>query len=618
MIPPHLQSERFSALGNVVSEGIWNQLGRPELDRLALLVRESAQNSWDARTGDTIEFRIDSFALTRAQSMTARDFFRQTPPPAAYESTGDLSEPIQTLQSWLESTAPRLLLVSDRGTRGLDGPTRADRDAPDGEERNFVDFLRNVGQPPTKAHGGGTFGYGKAAFYLASETRTIIVYTRCRHRGRLEERLSAAALTHNFSARGIRYTGRHWWGREAEGAAEPILDADARQWASGFGLPTFDGDECGTTIAVVAPTFSDEALRGLPTLCLRNLWPKLRPTSRGRAPLAVRLSVSGHELPVPDPATTPPYNAFYAALQRVRSGDAEPITYRTKVTGRVAFQQTFATAKPEVPGAQADASELPEHETRPRHIALLRAPEIVVKYLEAGRAIAADAVGFAGVFLADPDEDRAFALSEPPSHDDWQAASVRDDRARGIVKNTLQKIRSLAKDFAAPHAADVTVAQGTSLAQLSSEFADLLPGLTLAADNTSRPGPSAGPEPGQRRTRGSKPTARLHETSELQEIDGVACAVFRVDVTHAAGSDRTTLRGEVFAMLGNGGRETEGPRGTSVPEVGWWESPRGARTHSAEVTVGARQQGTWSVVVPVREPIVLGLEVYATRSEASS
>ena len=44
-----LYSEPFSPNGNVTSEGVLNQLGRPDLDIHSLLVRETVQNSWDAR-----------------------------------------------------------------------------------------------------------------------------------------------------------------------------------------------------------------------------------------------------------------------------------------------------------------------------------------------------------------------------------------------------------------------------------------------------------------------------------------------------------------------------------------------------------------------------------------
>jgi len=52
MTLPTWISQRVPALGAIKAEGIRNQLGRPELDRLTVLVREAAQNSWDARDDD--------------------------------------------------------------------------------------------------------------------------------------------------------------------------------------------------------------------------------------------------------------------------------------------------------------------------------------------------------------------------------------------------------------------------------------------------------------------------------------------------------------------------------------------------------------------------------------
>ncbi len=49
MTGPRWFSQPYPPEGASAAEGIRNQLGRPELDLLTILVRESAQNSWDAR-----------------------------------------------------------------------------------------------------------------------------------------------------------------------------------------------------------------------------------------------------------------------------------------------------------------------------------------------------------------------------------------------------------------------------------------------------------------------------------------------------------------------------------------------------------------------------------------
>ena len=60
-----------------------------------------------------------------------------------------------------------MLFVTDRGTEGLGGPTRAD-EVHEGESHDYVSFVLNVGEPRDTKLGGGTYGFGKAVFFLAS------------------------------------------------------------------------------------------------------------------------------------------------------------------------------------------------------------------------------------------------------------------------------------------------------------------------------------------------------------------------------------------------------------------------------------------------------------------
>ena len=60
----------------------------------------------------------------------------------------------------------------------------------------------------------------------------------------------------------------------------------------------------------------------------------------------------------------------------------------------------------------------------------MRRVELVVKYLE-GPELPAPQVEWAGVFINDEDIDSAFADAEPPTHDDWQAHMVEDNRSAG-------------------------------------------------------------------------------------------------------------------------------------------------------------------------------------------
>lgn len=610
-----LFSEKFGAMGNVVAEGVWNQLGRPELDRLTLLIRESVQNSWDARIEETIRYHVDTFSLTPAQLRAYGQFFENRPPAAAYTASSKLVESIQSLTAWLGAPGPRMLVIADRGTRGLDGPTRADEAAPAGSKRNFVDFLRNVGQPPAAARGhtGGTFGYGKAALYLASEARTILVHTRCMHRGKLESRLTAASLTHNYGHGQWRYTGRHWWGVRTDGdVIEPYVGPEADEIAATLGLPAFVGEESGTSIGVTAPAFDDGELYRIGAICLRHLWPKMKAPNQGRPPISLSASVSGVPVRMPDPARTPPYDAYwraYCALHEKRHTD---IKYYADVVGRLSLERALMLT---VPDRTSDA---PEHEQRPQHVALLRGPELVVKYLDAGRGLGNDQVGFAGVFKADDDFDDSFARSEPPTHDDWQPSSVSDKRARGVVNTALKRIREHAREFASLNSPRVKGAEGTPLARLASEFAVLAPGVRPRG-TTERDRPSSGELSSGKRERKPRAQVRMdaEQNSTVEEVEGVVYAVFVVDVTHASGTETTNVTAQVYSVLSGGTRETDSPFGKPAPRIGWWESPRGARVDGNPLRIGPRQQGRWKLFVPIEDNVAVAVEIDARPEEPS-
>jgi len=81
--PLDLDAEEFSATGSLASEGVRNQLGRPSLDRMSVLVREAAQNSWDAkaRSSQSVTFGFAAWDLTAPQIAAIEGRILATVPP---------------------------------------------------------------------------------------------------------------------------------------------------------------------------------------------------------------------------------------------------------------------------------------------------------------------------------------------------------------------------------------------------------------------------------------------------------------------------------------------------------------------------------------------------------
>lgn len=640
-----LHAERFTATGNIAAEGMRNQLGRPRLDRLAVLVREAAQNAWDAKREDSdqVTFGIACDQLDGDQLQTLRhDVFEELP-----------DDPGRVLAELLDGATPptgenplSVLTIYDRGTTGLGGPTRADAPSTPDESRDFIDFLRNVGQPPDKVRGGGTFGYGKAALYLSSMVHTILVHTHCQVRGRVESRFMVSALTEHYYRRSRGYTGRHWWGRKADdGVVDPVLGREADRLAARLGMPVLEPDELGTTITLLAPRLGDrdgmQAMKYLQAQMLWNFWPKMIAWDHEPEPRMVfQTSLNGVAIPVPAPASVPPLAGFVDALQTVRRAEAAGssrgaskvmtiLCHRPKQKlGLLNLRRVVRKPRPEID--YGEDTELPEFVERCHHVALLRRAELVVAY-HPGPILPNDYVEYAGVFLADDEMDRAYAASEPPTHDEWRPENLADHRARTLVRTTFRRIDAATKDLVSPAATTHEADADRPLARFSTYLGGLLidtggggEAVSVAVGTPSTTTETAG-EPMNARTGGDatdppsrvrrvgKPKVELNPDVELLDDGGTLIRVFRARVTHTADIHRTELHARAHTIVAGGAEEREAPAGGDQPVIAGWRTPLGRHHDAGDRAIAYEgEEGEWEIRVAGAAGSMIALELEAT------
>jgi hypothetical protein len=622
-----LFSERFGPLGNVAGEGVLNPLGRPPMDPLTVMVRETVQNSWDARirTEGGVRYQLALWTVRDQALATLRSSIFGTFPET--ETTEDLP-----LASVLWETDPvYMLAISDAGTLGLGGATRADDYSIENDPRDFVDFFRNVGEPPDQTRiTGGTYGYGKASLFLASRARTLLVHTRCHYLGRTESRLMGVAIGQRYLRRSGpaagRYTGRHWWGAVRQDLIEPVLSEEADELAASIGLPIGPSPETGTTIAIIGPDVGDltlaETASFLAEALLWHFWPKFLPTAGGSPAMNFRIVLEGSELPIPDPRQFPPLDGYVAALDDIRRYEGEVSEAGRKVEAITRYGHRIGVASVRrfpyrsrrpvhsIVNYPRPISGPPDYSTPSHHIALLRGPEFVVKYL-VGPEIGSDDVEYGGVFLADASVDRVFADSEPPAHDDWVPTAVGERSDQSTVRVALREVRNLAARLATPMATDAAPGEVPALGEFSSELTRLFPGAVGEGGSPRDEGERGGGAPR------SGARIRVLGPAVFREVNRRPAALIPFEVRHRAGSSATVVRGSASVVLDDGSFEpfTEAPVGATLPELLGWIDSDGRYVAEPAIEISADRPGTYYAVGSIDAGFVTGIELIAETLE---
>ncbi len=655
ILPLELDSERYSAHGNVAAEGILNQLGSPNLDMLSVLVRETVQNSWDARLADEgiVRFGIACHTLSDEQLKLLQNVVLAREP-----------EDLKLHQALSSDNRGHVLIIYDRGTTGLNGPTRADSPNDETGGRNFVNFFRNVGQSPRKRFGGGTYGYGKSILYRISELHTICVHTHCLVGPVKENRFMAAALNPQSEEKKPvfnPYTGRHWWGRFDDGVIEPVHGQEADELAQALGFPAFTDEETGTSCMILLPAFGEispeRVVHQMAKILLWYCWPKMIRNERALIPMTFELFCEGEPVPIPDPSTFPPLQGFVQAMKKLKSShgeDYEDYMYRVvsigsqrpkQHLGRLSLQRFPSEERRDQDGSEDDfAIPIPG---MCHHVALMRNVELVVKYLP-GDPLPSTRVEYAGVFIADESVDHVFANAEPPTHDDWQPYFLTKRHEKTFVRKALDEIRKAVIGFTIPQP---TIGKENELVPLGA-FADQLGRLLLGevgpggyiplpegkidqawrkqqgdkniikgkeATNYTRGSVSEGtgdytigPESGYRQST-QQPKIKLIDQGRLVLVDEIPALLTEFCVEHVPGSSATSVEVDAHAVLDNGELEREPPVNGSQPEVLIWIDSDGRRRSGSEaLRIPASDTGAWKVAVSIPNDTIINVTLSAT------
>lgn len=606
-------SERFPASGGVGGRTARRALGPHRLGFWELFLRETIQNSWDARSSPDgpISFGIHGWTATPSQREYLRDVILTDPPPQL------------AIPAAVDNAALQLLVVADSRTWGLGGPTRADvgHASVAGGRTDFVDLVRDTGRRASKGLGGGTYGFGKAVLSESSAVSTVVIYSRTTLAEYQVSRLIAMAVGNDeYQERGIRYTGRHWWGVIGDDVAEPLLGEGADDAATVLGLHGLINGPTGTAVMVIAPrTPGENGPADLPGIvdaiadaAAEYAWPHMIAAPDSSPTIEFSFTLDGIPVPLRDVTTDTRLRMFAQAYTRCQSllagslseGEDWPWHVRMLRSQRPVCQLGPFVWRHHGP----IAAPVPDADVR-SEIALIRAPRFVVSYMDVPRHQSGQSTF--GVFLADPALDLEFAEAEPPTHDAWIPTKGRYfDPVRRVAKQIAdllkpRPISDIPRD-GSEEPGVVTVASALGgLLDGQREGGDVrLPG---SPPPPGGPGPSGGAPPAGNGPQGGhgrsgrpadrRPSIRHDGQPRLLLIRGRTAVEFPFTVSKPAGQGemRITARPDVFI---DGGRETDPPLDAELPELlEWHHLDAGSVSRGPDLVVTQDGESRWSVVI---------------------
>ncbi|WP_018180125.1 hypothetical protein [Jongsikchunia kroppenstedtii] len=557
-------SQPFPPEGGGTAEGIKRALGRPSLPEFAILVREAVQNSWDARTGDRILFKI-SLRKLGSDAIQWRHWI----------GASSDSDQERGLLAGLHSDS-WILTVSDRGTSGLGGPLRSDEpDKPD-QVANFVQFIRNVGEPRDKDLGGGTYGFGKGIFYRISEAGAILVDTLNTDGDESSRRLMGAALGGiETDGTGRRFTGRHWWGAINDDIPDPVTGDAAAQIADQLGLPGFRDGITGTDVTVILPNLELDEIDGDVELLAARLrahiywylWPKLVGTPN-QAGIDFELEVNGVEYEFPELKDMPVFSSFESALVNLRAAEGTDFTMASHMKkygflGHLSIERTMPSMYGDRNSVWESMQATAPIEAPYRHIARMRQAELIVDYFP-GEPMSTTNIGYVGAFVASATVDEFFAQAEPPTHDGWETGALVGP-AKGIVQRSKTWLGDQCRQ-------QVEATSGTrskavqGLGRLSSSLGAFVAG-AAGTRPTPAKGKSAGSGPGRKRASAYE----VRRQSHVVVSDQIAYVDCEVEIAESV-PEGLLLTAEASVILASGRKENpfDAPAGAAETAVLYW------------------------------------------------
>lgn len=294
-----------------------------------VFLREAVQNSFDAKKEDSknINFEMRAYNFTDEQLSNFKNLFDEgtSLKPTFYKKY--LASKIKKSMLNIEVTDTNTI-----GLTGFPGVTNKNDSA-----QHFYKFVYVTGNDKgNDSNAGGSYGFGKAAFYSFSKLRTICIYSRIKSNaiknGKeiYQSRFIIATIDERITD---TLCDRCWWGKEAKyndnpaSYAAPLLDNEADEIAESIGMKKFGETETGTKLLILDAGIDESKLsfeneeKGIDNIFIYDLpryivhwyWPKII-----KEEINFSLVYKGKHVEIDDPYDIYPYSEFAVAFEEGR------------------------------------------------------------------------------------------------------------------------------------------------------------------------------------------------------------------------------------------------------------------------------------------------------------
>ena len=412
-------------VGGTTTTAITRTLDSTNLSQTEVLLRESVQNSYDAKLKNEkpLEmffncYRFSKQNISDIQKLIGRD---------------GLNKYGQELVLKLFPSSYNLE-ISDRNSTGLTGKAGFQEAEKSKEEEKFHHFVYMTGNDDNKDEfSGGSFGFGKASLYKYSGLRTIAVYSKIKKDEIFETRFILCRIDERIK----NNSSRCWWGtigyyKDGTNYAAPLLNKDADYAAKCFNMKPFSVDETGTDVLLLDvscqkelqdkipdSTFEHTFKDLFPELILHWFWPKtnsIKPEKRINFHLIFEEKDFSYRLL--NPINYYPYNYFLKSLntfyETKEIDESKGIFHVEKKRPNQSIGKVVLT-KSNV--KEYKLKYLESNFSNPT-IAWMRDVEFIVKYFPSYQNLKEGKTTF-GIFHTNYELESYFRTFENQTHDEW-------------------------------------------------------------------------------------------------------------------------------------------------------------------------------------------------------